>query len=110
MLMRKILIIAFTAMPCMSFAFGDIFTYLNYLQDMKTAANSATSLMNQAEQIQNQIQAIRYQAQNSGNLSNYQYSRLTQLMQQMSQISNQGQSISYSAANIDQQFRTQYPN
>ncbi len=93
-----------------SFAIGDPFTYLNYLEDLKTAANSAISLSNQAQQINNQIQNIRYQAQNSGHVSNYQYNRITQLMQQMDQMTNQGQSISYNASNIDKQFRAHYPD
>lgn len=93
-----------------TYAIGDVFSYLNYLQDMKTAMNSVTSLANQAQQIHNEIESIQYQAKNSGHLNNYQYNRLTQLMQRMDQITNQGQAISYNAANIDQQFRKRYPN
>lgn len=103
-------ILIFAVISSAAFAFGDPFTYLNYLEDMKTAINSATSLANQAQQINNQIQNIRYQAQNSGHLSNYQFNRITQLMQQMDQVTNQGQSISYNASNIDRQFRAQYPD
>lgn len=109
--MQKIfLILGVSTISSVSFAIGDPFSYLNYLQDMKTAVNSATSLANQAQQIRNEVQSIQYQAKNSGHLNNYQYNRLTQLMQRMDQITNQGKSISYSAANIDQQFRTRYPN
>lgn len=108
--MKKILIIALGLLPCSTFAFGDVFSYLNYLQDLRTATNSVTSLANQAQQIQNQIQSIRYQAQNSGHLSNYQYNAITQLMQRMDSITNQGRAISYNASNIDQQFRARYPN
>lgn len=109
--MKKIIHMALLiAVPISSFALFNPYTYLNYLQDMRTAANSATSLTNQATQIQNQIQSIRYQAQNSGHVSNYQYNEITQLMQRMDSITNQGRSISYNAANIDQQFRARYPN
>lgn len=108
--MKIFSILILTTLSSASFAFGDPFSYLNYLQDMKTAVNSAASLANQAQQIRNEIQSIQYQAKNSGSLNHYQYNRLTQLMQRMDQITNQGQSISYNASNIDQQFRARYPN
>lgn len=109
--MRKIIhTILLITLPVSSFALFDPYSYLNYLQDMETAANSSQSLLNEATQIRNQMQSINYQAQNSGGVSSYQFNEITQLMQRMDNITNQSRSISYNAANIDQQFRARYPN
>lgn len=109
--MRKaILITLMTTASTYAFGFFDPFSYLNYIQNLKTACNSVTSLYNEAKQIQNQVQQIKYEAKNAGKLSDFQYNKLGNLMQQMDQVTQQGRSISYSASNIDQQFKQTFPD
>jgi type IV secretion system protein TrbJ len=86
------------------------YTYLNYLQDLETAANSARPITNEVRQINNQLQSIEYQAKNSDHISIYQWQNITQLIQQLDQATQQGQALSYSAANVDSNFRKMYPN
>lgn len=109
--MKKILIVCITlAVSAKSFALFDPFSYVNYIQDLKTAYNTSSSLYNQARQIQNQVQQIQYEAKNAGKLTHFQYNKLGNLVQQMDQITQQGKAVSYSASNIDQQFKQAFPD
>ena len=67
-----------------SMALFNPFTYLNYLQDLETALHSA-------KQVQQQLTAVKYQAQNSGIVSNYQWRSTAQLLEKMNRSSQQGQ-------------------
>lgn len=93
-----------------SYAFLNPIAYANYLQDLKTALNSVTSLTNQARQIQQQIAMIKNQVKNSTTISNYQWQNIQNVMQQMAATSQQAQSISYSVSDLNQRFQKTYPN
>ena len=84
--------------------------YANYLQNLKSAINSVTSLTNQARQIQQQFHTIQNQVKNSTSISHYQWHNIQNLMQQMSETSQQQHALSYSQSNLDQQFQTVYPD
>lgn len=86
-----------------SWALPDPYAYLNYLQNLKTAINTA-------EQVQNQLKMIQFEVQNAKQVSDYQWRDTLNLLQQMDQATQQGRALSYSASQIDTQFRQSYPN
>lgn len=99
-------------LSCFEFAYGfpDPYSYLNYLEDLKTAINTTMELKKQAEQINNQIQMLKWQAQNTATVSNYQWQDIQGIIQKVDEQSQQGQALSYSAQNLDAQFRQKYSN
>ena len=88
----------------------DPYSYLNYLQDLKTAINTTEALAKQAEQIRNQVQMIQLETKNTASVSDYQWQNIQGLVQRMDAQSQQGQALSYSAQNVDAQFRQKYPD
>ncbi len=99
------------ALSSTAFAMGlDPYSYLNYLQDLKTAINTAKTVSNQATEINNQLSMIQWQKTNSTALTDYQWQDIQGLIQKMDDQSQQGQALSYTAQNIDTKFRQKYPN
>jgi len=99
--------------PILSYAGGGIIDpieYENFIANNTTAIHSATSLLNQAQQLNNQIHMIENAVKNTGRLSRYQWHDITTLIQRLDSITRQGQALSYSAANLDDQFRQKYPD
>ena len=84
-------------------AMVDPYAYLNYLQNLKTAINTA-------EQIQNQLKQLQFEVQNTKQVSDYQWRDTLNLLEKMDQATAQGRALSYSASQVDQQFRQSYPN
>lgn len=85
----------------------DVYIYLNYIEDVKTAAATARMLENQARQVKAQVDSIK---QNFVSLKNYEWRDLAQSLQQVDQISEEGKALSYSMKNIDSQFKQRFPD
>lgn len=110
--MHKYSLLTLIALSSHVFAGGGIdpISYENYIADNTTAVHSVTSVLNQARQIQNQIQSIQYQARNLGTVNNYQWQNITGLVQRLDSVTQQGQALSYASSNIDAEFKQKYPN
>jgi P-type conjugative transfer protein TrbJ len=110
--MYKKALLGLTIFSCcgLAYAWPDPYSYVNYLQDLKTAINTTNALSKQATQIQNQIEMIKWQKQNSKAITDYQWQNIQGVIQKIDEQSKQGQALSYSAQNLDAQFRQKYPN
>lgn len=106
-------LIIITTISCsIVYAAGGMVVYdpWNEAQNMTTAANSAKTLLNQAQQIQNQLEVIQYAVKNSGKLSSLQWGNITQLVGKIDTISQEGLALSYASNHIEEQFKKQFPD
>lgn len=107
----KILLVLFISSAFdAAYAWPDPYSYLNYLEDLKTAVNTTQALQKQAEQIQHQIEMLKWEAKNTSTVNDYQWQNIQGLIGNIDAQSQQGQALSYSAQNLDAQFREKYPN
>lgn len=84
--------------------------YENLAADNITSANSATSLINESKTIENEVRQLQLESQNTGRVSDYQWSDISGLVQRLSQTMREGQALSYSSSNIDSSFKQKYPD
>ena len=110
--MRKRLIPLLTLLlliPCVSFAML-VFDPSNYAKNVIIARNSLMSLVNQARQIQHQIQSLKFEWQNLKHLDHVEWRALNGLLQKMDAMTKQGDALSYAMSDLDKQFNAKYPN
>ena len=76
----------------------------NLIQNTITATNSATQLLNQAQQIQMEIQNMK-------NIQGHEttWSNAQPLLQQLATNAEKGEALAYSMQGMDQQFRQTFP-
>ncbi len=80
---------------------------VNLVQNTTTAANSVTSLLNQADMIRHQLQVYQ---QNFTSLQRFHYRDIGNSIRQLDSITQQGRSISYAMQDIDTKFKQYYPD
>jgi P-type conjugative transfer protein TrbJ len=73
------------------------------------SANSATSLLNQAEMLARQLTTINDMVQNSKSVSNSVWSQTSNLLENLARVVTSGQALSYANQNIEDKFRNLYP-
>lgn len=86
------------------------YTYLNYLEDIESANNSAKTLVQEITLVKNRMQSLNYQIKNTGRFNHTQWRSLLSFIEQLDRLTRQGQALSYSASNVDSEFKQRYPN
>lgn len=92
-----------------SFAMMPVIDSLNAELNLMTSLKTATMVIQQIKQIQNQLRAIQYQATNLKTLSGQNWDNARQSLNQLGIAMQQGKSLAYSASNVDQQFKQRFP-
>lgn len=92
-----------------AFAMIPVIDALNAKLNLVTSLKTATMVIQQIQQIQNQLQAIKYQATNLKTLSGQNWDNARQSLSQLGNAMQQGKSLAYSASNVDQQFKQRFP-
>ncbi len=87
-----------------------VFDPSNFVENKLTALNSIKDLVNQATQIQHQLENLQYQAKNIRGVSDYQWRDVNNSLDQLNQVSQQGQALSVASSNLDSEFRKQFPD
>lgn len=88
---------------CNASAMMPVYDVSNYIQNVSILAN-------QAAEIKNQIDSLKYQYDNIKQLKNIELRDLTRSIQELNAITQQGEGLSYSARNISEQFSKVFPN
>lgn len=88
----------------MSLGFDTVYDPWNEVQTTATATNTATALVNQAEQIKMELQNLKNFDGNTGQWGNAQA-----LLQQLGDTIAQGKALSYNMRNLDQTFQQKFP-
>lgn len=87
-----------------------VFDPSNFAKNTFIAQESHMQVLNQARQIQQEIQSLNYQLKNTGSLSSFQWQNLESLMQRYDQITSQGNALSYSTKNVDAAYKNTFEN
>ena len=102
-----ILSILIAAQPV--FAMIPVIDAVNAKLNLVTSLKTATMVIQQLQQIQNQLQSIKYQAANLKSLSGQNWDNARQALTQLGSAMQQGNALAYSASNVDQQFKQHFP-
>jgi len=96
-------------LPLVSHAFI-VFDPTNYGQNIITARNSVTLLIQQSKQLQSQIESLKLQFRNVQHLKAMNWRDMEGLIKDIDRISQQKKAISYAMVQFEQAFQRQYPN
>ncbi len=96
-------------MSQVSFAIVPVIDAVNAKFNLVTSIKSATMVIQQLQQIQNQIQSIKYQAENLKSFSDQHWDNARGALLQLGTAMQQGDALAYSAANVDQHFKQTFP-
>lgn len=92
------------------FGVGDVvFDPSNFGQNVLTATRMATSLANEAEQIQNQLDQYQDMLTHGERITHPQWSEIKGLLNQLSHITAQGDALAYSMPDLDGMFKAAFP-
>lgn len=108
----KVFMIPFllTIAVCQSaFAMLPVVDVLNAKLNLVTSIKTATMVLQQIRQIQNQLRSIQYQETNLKTLSGQNWDNARQSLSQLGNAMQRGNALAYSASNVDQQFKKQFP-
>ena len=97
------------AAPPSALAMLPVIDAVNAKLNLVTSIKTAMMVLQQVRQIQNQLQAIQYQATNLKTLSGQNWDNARQSLTQLSGAMQQGNALAYSASNIDQRFKKRFP-
>ncbi len=81
----------------------------NSMYQERSVANSAQSLIHQAEMVSHKLKALNDMAQNSKSVSNGAWSKTGDLLKNLAKVVSSGQALSYASQNSDERFKNQYP-
>ncbi len=92
-----------------AFAMIPVIDAVNAKLNLVTSLKTATMVIQQLQQIQNQLQSIKYQAANLKSLSGQNWDNARQALTQLGSTMQQGNALAYSASDIDQRFKQRFP-
>jgi len=97
------------SVSCGAFAQMAVFDPMNFVESFMTAAQTLESNVQQAQQIQYQLNMYRNMLQNTASLSSQDWATASGELNQLANIAQQGQALSYASSNLDSRFRSMYP-
>lgn len=86
-----------------------VFDAANFAKNSLNEANTLQATINQATQIENQLQQISYEVQNLKNIPNGVWGQIQSDLGALTKVVKVGQSISYADANLTGEFTAMYP-
>jgi P-type conjugative transfer protein TrbJ len=81
----------------------------NYIANFMTQLRAVQSNINEVQQIQQQLQQIKYMAENSKNLSGGDWGGAVDAIGRLGSVLQQGQAIAVSGKNFEQTFKAKFP-
>jgi P-type conjugative transfer protein TrbJ len=86
-----------------------VFDPINYVQNVLNQANTLKTTLNQATQIEYQLQQIQMQVQGLRNIPSGEWGKIQSDLARLRQIVQRGQGISYADQNLATDFNSMYP-
>ncbi len=86
-----------------------VFDPINYVQNVLNQANTLKATINQATQIEYQLQQIQMQIQGLRNIPRGMWGRIQADLAQLQRVVQRGQGISYGDENLASDFMSMYP-
>lgn len=86
-----------------------VFDPTNFVENFMTALQTLQTNVQEAQQIQNQLNMYQNMLRNTGSLSSTNWANASSELSQLANIAQQGQAISYASTNLNSQFQTAYP-
>lgn len=86
-----------------------VFDPVNFMENMMSAYRTLTSNLNEAQQIQNQIQQYRNMVQNTNSLTGGTWDQADNVLGRLSDSLAQGQGLAVTGGQYESQFRSRFP-